>query len=198
MIICVTGPMAAGKNLASSILEEKGLASVDADELAHRAVENARDKIIKEFGSLAKEKGISLLNKDGTLNRRQLGALIFSDKALVKKQEDIVYPEINSLFDEFIQSHQGQDVIINATVLYKVPLIKKVDCIIYIDAPVLQRLFRASRRDHIPLRQIRQRFRQQRHLFSKYSSQNADIYRVWNTGTRRSLEKKLMSVLGRI
>ena len=44
MIIGLTGPMASGKNLASKILEKTGCVSVDADVLAHQAIEKAKDK----------------------------------------------------------------------------------------------------------------------------------------------------------
>lgn len=183
--------MAAGKNAASDILISKGFVSVDADVVAHTAVENSKDKILSTFGPLAKEKNISLLNKDGTVNRRALGSLIFTDSSLVKKQEEIVFPEINVLLNKFIEENKGHDIVINATVLYKVPLIKKIDHVLFIDTPYLKRLIRAKKRDNIPLKQIASRFSQQKRLFAKYKSANADTVRVWNTGTRLSLEKKI-------
>jgi dephospho-CoA kinase len=191
LIVCVTGPMAAGKNMASEILADRGFATIDADELAHIAVENAKDKILSAFLPLANERNIELTNSDGTINRRAVGQLIFADKALVAKQESIVFPEINRLFDEFIENNRDRDIAINATVLYKVPLINKVDAILYIDAPKIQRYFRARRRDKMPAKQIKQRFSQQRTLFAKYKNCNADIRRVWNIGTRRRLETKI-------
>jgi len=191
MILCVTGPMAAGKNAAGDILAKKGFAGVDADELAHTAVENSKEKILSAFEPLAQKKNITLIITNGTLNRRALGKLIFSDQTLVARQESIVFPEINRLFDAFIEQHKQCDIAINATVLYKVPLMAKVDAVLYIDAPALQRYLRARRRDKIPSKQIWQRFSQQRYLFAKYKNCNADIVRVWNTGTRFSLEKKI-------
>ena len=183
--------MAAGKNLASDIFVQKGFAAVDADELAHTAVENAKDKILSAFLPLATKRNIVLTNDDGTINRRAVGELIFADKDLVDKQEHIVFPEINRLFDEFLEQNKDRDVVINATVLYKVPLINRIDAILYVDAPKMLRFWRARRRDDMPATQIRQRFRQQRTLFAKYKNCNADIRRVWNTGTRQSLEKKI-------
>ncbi len=195
MILCVTGPMAAGKNAASDILQKKGFACVDADKLGHIAVENQKEKILATFGPMAENLGITLLDPEGKINRKALGALIFRDKKLIKMQEDIVYPEINALFDKFIEENRDKDLVINATVLYKVPLIKRVDLILYVDCPKIIRLLRASKRDHIPLKQILQRFKAQKNLFSKYREQNTDIVRVWNTGTRTVLEKKLGAIL---
>ena len=195
MIVCVTGPMAAGKNLASEILCERGFACVDADLLVHEAVENAKEEILKTFSSPAKEKNISLLNEDGKINRRALGSLIFSDPALVQKQESIVYPHVNALFEKFICDNNGRNLAINATVLYKVPLMKKTDCVLFVDAPFLQRLLRARKRDKMPFKDILKRFLRQKNLFAKYKKSNADTVRVWNVGSRASLERKIDSFL---
>jgi dephospho-CoA kinase len=191
MILCVTGPMAAGKNAASSILEKKGFACVDADLLVHQAVENAKEEILASFGSLADEKGLPLLTENGHINRRNLGALIFQSPELIKKQEDIVYPILNGLFEDFMEENKGRNLVINATVLYKVPLIKKVDSVLFIDAPLLQRLFRAKKRDGMSLKLILQRFKAQRNLFAKYKKSVADTVRVGNTGSMKKLEWKI-------
>ena len=53
MVLCVTGPMAAGKNATSSILEKMGFVSIDADLIGHDAVEICKEKILEEFSSLA-------------------------------------------------------------------------------------------------------------------------------------------------
>lgn len=191
MILCVTGPMAAGKNAASSILEKKGFACVDADLLVHQAVENAKEEILASFGSLADEKGLPLLTENGHINRRNLGALIFQSPELIKKQEEIVYPILNGLFEDFMEENKGRNLVINATVLYKVPLIKKVDSVLFIDAPILQRLFRAKKRDGMSLKLILQRFKAQRNLFAKYKKSVADTVRVGNTGSMKKLEWKI-------
>ncbi|MBR1913180.1 MAG: dephospho-CoA kinase [Treponema sp.] len=183
--------MAAGKNAASEILESKGFAAIDADIVAHAAVDNARDDIVQAFGSIAKEKKIELLTADGTINRRALGSIVFSNKTLIEKQESIVYPEINRLLEQFIQQHGNANVVINATVLYKVPLIHKMDRILYIDSPAVLRFLRAKKRDGMKAIHILARFKMQHNLFTKYKKANADTRRVWNIGSREQLEKKI-------
>lgn len=191
MIICVTGPMAAGKNAAASILEKKGFPQVDADVLGHIAVENCKEKILEAFSSLAQEKGIQLVSEDGKIIRRNLGALIFADSKLIKKQEDIVFPEINRLFDQFLEENKGKDVVINATVLFKVPLINKVDSVLFVDCPAIKRFFRARKRDKMSTKNILNRFTAQKNLFAKYKNTVADTVRVWNIGSLSDLEKKI-------
>lgn len=197
MIVCVTGPMAAGKNAACEILEELGFVSIDADITVHQAVENSKDLICHSFGKIAQQKNISLLNSDGTVNRRNVGSIIFEDPKLVQTQENIVYPEVTRILKEFIDYHTklGKNVVINATVLYKVDLIKQMDKVIFIDAPVLQRFFRAKKRDGMKPKQILQRFSNQKHLFTKYKKSNADIVRVWNTGNFQQLQKKIQKLV---
>ena len=99
MVICVTGPMAAGKNYVSSLIEQmsvdgKMFVSIDADIAGHDAVDGSALKIMETFGDLAEKKGIPLADENGKIIRRNLGALIFGNLELVSKQESIVYPKI--------------------------------------------------------------------------------------------------------
>lgn len=196
MILCVTGPMAAGKNVAASILEKKGFAAVDADVLGHRAVKECTEQILCEFSDEAQKRGVSLLSSDGTLNRRVLGSIVFESQELLARQEQIVYPVIRRLLAEFIRENAGKDIAVNATVLYKLPDMQNIiERILYIDAPLPLRFIRAMKRDKTGIIQIYRRFSSQKNLFAKYKNTNTDIRRVWNTGTRQSLERKIEKFL---
>ncbi len=197
LIVCVTGPMAAGKNVASDCLEQIGFVAVDADSLGHIAVENARDSILREFQAIADSRKIALLDSFGRINRRNLGKIVFSDKNLVKKQESIVFPEIEKLLKEFIAQNQGKNIVINATVLYKLEIIHSVDKVLFIDCPKIIRLFRAKKRDKLAFSLILDRFKNQKQLFAKYKASNADIVRVWNIGSRKRLLRKIKVILNK-
>ncbi len=194
-IYCVTGPMAAGKNAASSFFEKNGFACIDADLLGHRAVELKKEKILETLKEEASKKNVNLLNKDGSLSRESIAKIVFSNPELLQKHEAIVFPEINWMLEEFCEKNKDSSIIINATVLYKVPLIKKISRIIYIDAPLHERFVRAKKRGHMSALQILERFSSQRNLFAKYKISNADTERVWNTGSKSSLEEKLRKFL---
>lgn len=196
MILCVTGPMAAGKNAAAAILEKKGFAAIDADVLGHRAVKECTEQILCEFSDEAQKRGVSLLSSDGTLNRRVLGSIVFESRELLARQEQIVYPVIRRLLAEFIRENAGKDIAVNATVLYKLPDMQNIiERILYIDAPLPLRFIRAMKRDKTGIIQIYRRFSSQKNLFAKYKNTNTDIRRVWNTGTRQSLERKIEKFL---
>lgn len=198
MIIGLTGPMASGKNLASKILENAGCVSVDADVLAHEAIEKAKDKILLTFEKEATEKNISVLNEDGTINRRELAKIVFSSKENLKKQESIIHPIVNEMMEDFIQNNSDKTVILNATVLYKTPIINKCDAIIFITSPWFIRFFRAKKRDKIKNIQIFKRFFAQFNIFAKYKNLDADIYKVRNFISEQKLEQKLLYVLKKI
>ena len=61
--------MAAGKNVAASILERHGFAAVDADVLAHQALAQSdlQAAVIRTFAPYAAAKNIALTAADGSL-----------------------------------------------------------------------------------------------------------------------------------
>lgn len=180
-IICLTGKMAAGKNYVCSLLEKHGWLSIDADLLVHKAIEQATPKIVTAFSEIAARMKIALTNSDGSINRRNLGKIVFTDPALLKKQEEIVYPVITQMIEDFLDVNQDKKIIINATVLYKTPdLMEKCSAIVFVTASCVKRLVRARRRDKMPLRHIIKRFASQKQLLKEYKKTGKEILIVRN------------------
>lgn len=181
MIICVTGKMAAGKNYICRQYENKGWISRDADKDVHYAIELAKQDILKAFSQEAEKQNLSLLTPEGTINRKELGKLLFSKPELLEKQEQIVYPYIIKITKDFIKENQNKDLIINATLLFKTPeLLNLCDKVIYVKAPLLKRIIRARKRDHLPYKQIFKRFYSQRNLLKNYRKTGVNITIVKN------------------
>lgn len=161
--------MAAGKNYICSQLEKEGFVSLDLDKTAHTAILLCTSEIISAFSGEAEKRGLSLFNEDGTLNRRALGRIVFSDKKFLARQESIVYPKIIELTEQFIEENSGKSVILNATVLFKTPeLLSKCEKIFFVKANFFKRLVRAKKRDRLPLKQILARFKNQKKLLAEY------------------------------
>lgn len=178
-VICVTGKMAAGKNYISSQLEKEGWNSIDADLLVHKAIEQSKDVIFETFQSYQQECNVSIKNPDGSINRRNLGVILFKYPELMKKQEDIVYPVITKMVEDFIETHNKT--IINATVLFKTPaLLNKCSAIIFVDANIIKRFIRARKRDNLPVKQILKRFYTQRNLLKDYKTSGKPIHIIKN------------------
>lgn len=102
-VIGLTGKMASGKNYVCSELEKIGFVSVDCDVEVHKVLEEKKEKIISTFSDYAKRKNLSLKNPDGSLNRRNLGALLFQNPELLALHESIVYPTLTQNIKEKIE-----------------------------------------------------------------------------------------------
>lgn len=186
MTICVTGQMAAGKNMVCGIFEVLGWKSIDADIVVHDVVKKLTPEIVAMFSEDAQAAKITLTNDDGSLNRRAVGELIFKNPELLSRQESLVYPEVISHIKNFCAgtsvanesvSSMGtvattvatENTIINATVLYKTPpLMELCDAVVFVTAPLLLRLYRAYNRDKISLSAILARFKSQKGLLHEY------------------------------
>ncbi|UFS71525.1 dephospho-CoA kinase [Geomonas sp. RF6] len=89
-IIGLTGGIASGKSTVSAILEEVGCVIIDADLIAREVVqpgEPAYRSIVATFGE-------GVLSPDGTLDRKALGRLVFSDPEARRALERITHPAI--------------------------------------------------------------------------------------------------------
>lgn len=186
-VIGLTGKMASGKNYVCSELEKIGFVSVDCDVEVHKVLEEKKEKIISTFSDYAKGKNLTLKNPDGSLNRRNLGALLFQNPELLALHESIVYPALTKNVTAIINtaragfSSDARGIIINATVLYKTPeLLNKCDKIIFVQSNFITRFLRARKRDKMPLGQIKNRFLSQFHLKDRYKESGLEIITVRN------------------
>ena len=84
--IVITGVIGSGKSTVVNLLRVYGFSIIDADEIAHRALDESIDEIKSEFGSE--------FIKDNKVDRKSLGSLIFSDSKAKKKLENILHPLI--------------------------------------------------------------------------------------------------------
>jgi len=81
MIIGITGGIGSGKSTVSQILSEYGAKVILADEIAREVVMpgmEAYNQIVGTFGR-------DILYEDGSINRKKLGDIVFSDPELLKK-----------------------------------------------------------------------------------------------------------------
>jgi dephospho-CoA kinase len=86
----LTGGSACGKTTVARFLEDLGTAVIDADAVARRLLEPdgaAFEEVLREFGD-------SIRGPDGTIDRKRLAQLVFSDPARRKRLESIIHPRI--------------------------------------------------------------------------------------------------------
>src|SRR5262245_65984775 len=88
--IGLTGGIATGKSYVLSVLSELGCEVIDADTMAHRAIEPGR----QAYSDIIDHFGRDILNEDGSINRAALGAIVFTNKSDRERLNEIVHPGV--------------------------------------------------------------------------------------------------------
>ncbi len=90
LVIGLTGGIGSGKSTVAAMLRNAKVPVVDADELARQVIEKnspGLHELVKVFGA-------DVLNNDGTLNRKRLALIVFSDDRALSQLESILHPKI--------------------------------------------------------------------------------------------------------
>jgi len=172
-LLGLTGAYCAGKNHIAKLLERLGLPSLDLDKLGYEVLETEKARIVSRFGN-------DILADSGVINRKLLGAKVFGKPLELAALEDIIHPEVNRKTLSWIEGQSGEACVINAALLHRSVAFTMLDAIIMVESPMLTRLVRAKRRDHLPWLALLKRFHSQRSFLSQYFSGNTDIYKVKN------------------
>ena len=125
--IGLTGGIASGKSAVAAMLRELGFCVLDADSLAHKLMEPgnpAHDEILAEFGA-------SLADKAGRIDRAQLAAIVFAERAKLARLNAIVHPSVvEALFhqlDEWERNGVRDASFVEAALIVEAGIHKKLD-----------------------------------------------------------------------
>jgi len=84
--VALTGGIATGKSTVAQMFRQDGWDVIDADKIAHEVLHAQREKVAEMFGK-------SVL-QNGTVDRKALGAIVFSDPLERKRLEKLLHPLI--------------------------------------------------------------------------------------------------------
>jgi dephospho-CoA kinase len=193
LLVGLTGSIATGKSTVSRMFAHLGARVIDADLLAREVVmpgQPAYAKIVEEFGP-------QVVQEDGSLDRKALGALVFGDSAKRKRLEEITHPAIGlrqqrilSVFDE--EAFEGV-VIWDVALLYEGGGAAKMDRVVVVYADPETERRRLMEREGLSDADARARIASQMPIAEK--AKLAD-YVVDNSGTREETERQLRTVYG--
>lgn len=96
--IVLTGSIATGKSSTVKLLEASGFHIIDADKIAHKILDEQHEAIAEKFGET--------LVHEGKVDRKALGAIVFSDTSKRKELEALLHPLI---YDEIERLSIEQD-----------------------------------------------------------------------------------------
>ena len=101
----MTGSIGVGKSFVASVFVELGCHVLDADLTAREVVLPGTPGL----QAIAREFGDEILNADGTLDRKRLGALIFADENRRQRLNHILHPFIIARQDEILRAWELED-----------------------------------------------------------------------------------------
>lgn len=113
LVVALTGGIGAGKSLVAQYFSELGARVVDADQLSRIAIERGSDgfdEVVTRFGE-------NIL-RNGDIDRKALGEIVFKDKSAKADLEAIVHPRVRELFFEVVADLASDEVLI-----YEIPLL---------------------------------------------------------------------------
>src|SRR3989304_7248063 len=114
MLIGLTGGVATGKDLVSSEFKRLGAIIIDADTIARDILRRGKPAyrgVIKAFGK-------DIILPDGSIDRKKLGGIVFSDKKKLKKLNSLTHPLIRKEMERRIRlaKKKSPDAVIIAVV----------------------------------------------------------------------------------
>ncbi len=189
MRIALTGNIGSGKTEIGKHLQKKGFYVIDTDILAREVVKpgsKALDIIRETFGP-------EIIKEDGSLDRKRLGIIIFSDKHKKKKLEAILHPLI---WSKLIEQMQGREiVVVELPLLYEINWQDRFDKVILVRADDDIRLRRIMERDSVTEEDAKKRLQSQ--MAQEIKARQAD-YIIDNSGKWPETIAQLEEILAHI
>ncbi|MCA1291664.1 dephospho-CoA kinase [Paenibacillus sp. alder61] len=161
MNIGLTGGIATGKSTVSQMLVGRGAALIDADVIAREIMEPGHPvlaEVVKRFGR-------EILLPDGRLDRKKLGAIVFSDSRKRKTLEAITHPAIRAEMKERMAAIEAAEprrlVVADIPLLFESGLegLYEEIMVVYVPRPI--QLERLVLRDRLTLEQAEARLQAQ-------------------------------------
>jgi dephospho-CoA kinase len=118
-VIGLTGNIGSGKSTVARHLKKLGAKIIDADQVA-RDVVRAGTPALKE---IAANFGPEVLDTDGTLDRKKLGAIVFTDPRARARLNRITHPRIKETISREIKKHRLNQSRCKEVLVIDVPLL---------------------------------------------------------------------------
>lgn len=197
----LTGSIGVGKSFVASVFVELGCHVLDADQTAREVVMPGTPGL----KALTNAFGEEILNTDGTLDRKQLGTLIFADPSQRQRLNNILHPFIIARQDEIMNAWEAEDPygigIIDAALMIESGGYKRFDKLIVVHCRPEVQLERLMLRDKLSrdeaLRRINSQMPQEeKQKFADYLIDTSDGYEPTRTQTVEIYQKLIRVIRG--
>lgn len=179
----ITGGIGSGKSMVTKIFEVLHIPTLDADKFARELMQErpeVRAQLVNTFGAC--------IFNDGGLDRERLSAMVFNNRALLEKLNNIVHPAVKRYGTEWMEAQDAPYVVKEAALFFETGSHADMDVMVGVAAPEAIRLERAMQRDNADETAIRKRMAAQMDEAEKM--QRCD-HVIDNDGTRSLIEQVL-------
>ncbi|MDD3169551.1 MAG: dephospho-CoA kinase [Eubacteriales bacterium] len=194
-VIGLTGGIGSGKTTVTDYLTSRGFHVLDADKIAREIVLPGSEILIQ----LAAVFGSEILLEDGNLNRKKLGAIVFSDAEKKKTLDALMHTRILELIHErillFREKGEKKVIFIDAPLLFETGLDSSVSEIWVIDVDDETRIERIMERDGLNREDIEKRISTQ--MAQEEKNRWADVI-LDNSGDQKMLYRQIEELLKRL
>ncbi len=145
LIIALTGGIGSGKTTVAKLFAELDVPVIDADAIAHELTSKGSfflNKIVEHFGA-------SVLDEHGSLNRKELGNLVFQNPSERLWLENLLHPEIRKVMHARVRSLRAPYVIFVIPLLAETQRVDHIDRVLVVDTPEALQIERAKARDNL-------------------------------------------------
>jgi dephospho-CoA kinase len=151
--VALTGGIATGKSYVLARLKERGIATIDADEIVHEALgpgTPTTKAIARQFGSV-------FLKPDGSIHRTLLAVKVFRDPETRQQIEAIVHPLVYETLRRWFETIDRPIGVASIPLLYETRRETDFDFVVVTVCPPDVQLQRLLERDRMSEEEARQR-----------------------------------------
>ena len=191
----LTGGVASGKTTVARLFGALGARIIDADQIGHellRAPQPAYHELVQRFG-------FEILDREGEIDRKRLGTLVFVDPGKLQALNALLHPRIIERIDRLAEGFRLQDphafVLVDAALIYEANLAGWFAKIIATCCRPAQQLARLMAKTSLSREEAQRRIAAQMPLEEK--SRRAD-YVIDCSGNMESTQAQVAAVYGEL
>jgi len=193
LVIGLTGSIGTGKSEAARQLEALGASVISADQVGHEAYTpntEAWEQVVAAFGD-------GILGEDGEIDRRKLGAIVFSDAGQLDRLNQIMHPRMARMVADKIEDLRTQGVgvvVVEAALLFEAGWDSLVEEVWVTDSPEQMVIERLKKRNGLSEEEARKRISSQMDRSERLERSD---YVIDNSGDMAGLESAIKELWDR-
>jgi len=184
LLIAVTGNIASGKSEVGEIFKNNGFYVIEADYIGWQVLEDKDiiSTITSVFGNFM---------KDGKIDRRKLGSIVFSDHKKLEVLNSIVHPPLLAELKKQIEKAQQKKILVIAALIFEWGIEDWFDKIVLVVSLKRKRIERLLR-NGLSREEANNRIQSQ--IDDKKVKEKSDFI-IKNNGTIFELTKKTLKII---